>query len=141
MTGKFFLDTNFLVYCFSATEPEKQAKCLEILRLHGRKSLVFVISTQVVNEFASVMLGKFKKPAADVSTLANGLNVFEIVKTDMPIIVEAISIHGLHHLSFWDSLIVSAAKTAHCSAILTEDMNSGSTVSGVKILNPFTLVL
>jgi predicted nucleic acid-binding protein len=141
MTGKFFLDTNFLVYCFSATEPEKQAKCLEILRLHGRKQQTFVISTQVVNEFINVMLGKFKKQPSDVTSLVTGLNVFEIIKTDMPIITEAISIHAMYQLSFWDSLIVSAAKSAHCTAILTEDMGDGSTISGINILNPFTLIL
>lgn len=139
MTGKFFLDTNFLVYCFSADEPEKRDRCLEILRWNERKSVSFAISTQVVNEFASVMLGKFKKQPADVKTLLQDLNAFEVVKTDLPIIIEAVSTHALHQLSFWDSLIVSAAKTANCTAILTEDMASGSTVGGVKILNPFTL--
>lgn len=141
MTGKFFLDTNFLVYCFSADEPEKRDRCLEILRLGGRKSVSFVISTQVINEFTSVLLGKFKRPPSDVKTLVQDLNVFEIVKTDLPIIVEAISIHAMHQLSFWDSLIVGAAKSSHCTAILTEDMADGSTIAGVNILNPFKLAI
>jgi len=141
MTGKLFLDTNFLVYCFSADEPEKRDKCLEILRLHGQKTIIFVISTQVVNEFVSVMLGKFKKQPTEVKILVNDLNVFEIVKTDMPIIVEAISIHSMHHISFWDSLIIAAAKNANCTAILTEDMIAGSNIVGMNILNPFTRTL
>jgi predicted nucleic acid-binding protein len=141
MTGKFFLDTNFLVYCFSADEPAKRERCLAILQMNERKTVSFVISTQVVNEFASVLLNKFKLPPARVKTLVHDLGAFEIVKTDLPVISEAISIHALHQISFWDSLIISAAKTANCTAVLTEDMADGSTIFGVTILNPFTLVL
>ncbi len=141
MTGKYFLDTNFLVYCFSEDEPEKRDKCLAILQPPGKKPPTFSISTQVVNEFASVLLGKFKMPAAEVKVLVSDLAVFEIVKTDLRLVSEAISIHALHQLSFWDSLIVSAAKAANCDTILTEDMASGATLAGVKILNPFSVQL
>jgi predicted nucleic acid-binding protein len=44
MTGKYFLDTNFLVYCFSEDEPEKQAACLRILQ-EGQGKAHFVLST------------------------------------------------------------------------------------------------
>jgi predicted nucleic acid-binding protein len=59
MTGKYFLDTNFLVYCFSEDEPEKQAACFRILQ-EGQGKAHFVLSTQVLAEFAAVMIGKFR---------------------------------------------------------------------------------
>ena len=42
-----------------------------------------------------------------------------------------------HRLSFWDALIVAAALKGGASTILTEDMNAGQTISGVRILDPF----
>lgn len=39
--------------------------------------------------------------------------------------------------SFWDSLILSAAVSAGCSVLYSEDLNDGQTVRGVTIHNPF----
>jgi len=40
-------------------------------------------------------------------------------------------------LSFWDSLILIAATIGSCSTLLSEDLNDGQDVDGVKIHNPF----
>lgn len=138
MTGKFFLDTNFLLYCFSNDEPDKRNRCLDLLQQAGKRTTAFAISTQVVNEFASVMLSKFKKTPAEVKILVEDLNVFEIVRTDLSVIVEAINIYDQYRFSFWDSLIVSAAKAANCTSIFTEDMQDGQIVAGLTIQSPFT---
>jgi predicted nucleic acid-binding protein len=34
-------------------------------------------------------------------------------------------------------LIVAAAASANCEKVLTEDMNDGQTISGVKMGNPY----
>ena len=138
MTGKYFLDTNFLVYCFSQDEPEKREKCLGILRQASSK-VTFAISTQVLNEFAAVMIGKYKLPPLEVKAIISDLALFEVVPTDVYLIQDAIDIHVLHQLSFWDSLIISAAKSAHCQVILSEDMNHDAVLSGVRIQNPFVM--
>ena len=39
--------------------------------------------------------------------------------------------------SYWDALLITTAAEAGCSAILTEDMADGTTLSGVRIINPF----
>jgi len=39
--------------------------------------------------------------------------------------------------SIWDGLIVAAAIEAKCSALLTEDLQHGQVVEGVRIENPF----
>lgn len=136
MTGKYFLDTNFLVYCFSQDEPEKQAKCLEVLE-YARSSAKLALSTQVLNEFAAVMLGKFKQAPLDVKAILTDLALFEVVRIDLNMIKEAIDIHLLHQISFWDSLIISGAKHAHCQVLLTEDMQHNAVIAGVRIQNPF----
>jgi len=43
----------------------------------------------------------------------------------------------LHPLSFGDALIVQAAAASGCRKLWTEGMESGRTIAGVKIENPF----
>jgi len=49
----------------------------------------------------------------------------------------ALSISNRYGFSIWDSLIVAAAVEAHCSNLLTEDLQHGQLVDGVRIENPF----
>ena len=42
-----------------------------------------------------------------------------------------------YRISFWDALIVVAAYEANADIILTEDLNSGQTIEGILIKNPF----
>ena len=42
-----------------------------------------------------------------------------------------------HRFSFWDALIVAAALKGGAVTILTEDLSSGRSISGVRIENPF----
>jgi predicted nucleic acid-binding protein len=136
MTGKYFLDTNFLVYCFSEDEPEKRQKCLDILA-RAKDEASFVISTQVLNEFAAVMIKKFNQSPIEVKAIIKDLSLFEVVNMDTELILEAIDIHILHQISYWDSLVISGAKSARCAVILTEDLNHDQEVAGVKVQNPF----
>lgn len=137
MTGKYFLDTNFLIYCFTRDEPEKQQKCLAILR-QAKGSAELVLSTQVLKEFTAVMIGKFKQPPLEVKAIIDDLALFEVVAIDAQLIKDAIDVHVLHRISFWDSLILSAAKSGHCHTVLTEDLQDGAEVAGVRIQSPFS---
>jgi predicted nucleic acid-binding protein len=42
-------------------------------------------------------------------------------------------------IGFWDALIVAAARKAGATRILSEDLNAGQTILGVRIENPFAL--
>lgn len=136
MAGKYFLDTNFLVYCFSNDEPEKQEKCLALLK-EARGRAEFVISTQVMKEFAAVMIGKFKQPPLEVKAVIDDLALFEVVTINPGLIKEGIGLHVLHRVSFWDSLILAAARSAKCHTVLTEDLQNGAELAGLRIQNPF----
>lgn len=137
MTEKVFLDTNFLIYCFSSDEPDKQKKCLDILITEKAKKS-FVLSTQVLNEFAAVMIQKYQISALTVKEIIQDFSEFETVKIDIPQISDAIDIHILNQLSFWDSLIISAAKSANCTTIYTEDLQHNQRIGNVRICNPFS---
>ena len=42
-----------------------------------------------------------------------------------------------YRLSYWDSLILAAAKVASCGYLLTEDFEAGQNLDGVEVVNPF----
>ena len=41
-------------------------------------------------------------------------------------------------IGFWDALILAAARKAGADRLLTEDLNSGQVIAGVRIENPFS---
>jgi predicted nucleic acid-binding protein len=44
-----------------------------------------------------------------------------------------------HTLSFWDALIVEAARIAGASLLLSEDLQAGREIGGIRIRNPFAV--
>jgi len=60
-----------------------------------------------------------------------------------PVVVDAAlmergwKLQDRYQLSFWDSLIVAAAKTTLCGFVLTEDLQDGQELDGVEVVNPF----
>jgi len=62
---------------------------------------------------------------------------WELVLNDGAIILHAGEIGENYQLSFWDGLIVAAAYSKNAATILTEDMNHGQVVEGIRIENPF----
>jgi predicted nucleic acid-binding protein len=49
---------------------------------------------------------------------------------------EASEIEERYQLSFWDALIVAAARRSGATRLLSEDLNAGQEIEGVLIENP-----
>ena len=127
-----FLDTNVLLYLFSADE-SKANRAEEIVGAGG------VVSVQVLNEFAAVASRKLKMSIAEIREALAVLRAVCRVET----ITERTHDLGLEiaerfGLSIYDSMIVASASLAGCKAILSEDMQDGLIIDGcVEIRNPF----
>src|ERR1039457_2048156 len=99
-----------------------------------------VISFQIVQEFLSVALRKFRPPM----TLTEAQSYLERVLMPLCAVFpgeelyhEALSIADEMGWSFYDSLMVSAALAAGCGFIYTEDLQHGRRIRGAEIRNPF----
>ncbi|MEM1408873.1 MAG: PIN domain-containing protein [Bacteroidota bacterium] len=135
MKGKFFIDTNILLYLFSDTESDKRNKVKTFLKSISPQNTV-TWSTQVIQEFYQVMTSKFGKDPQKVKSIVRQFSAFELNVNNLGTIEQAIDIQTLHKFSFWDSLVISAALQTHCTVLLTEDLNHGQKVDGVLIHNP-----
>lgn len=56
---------------------------------------------------------------------------------DFDLVTRALSIKELYQLSYWDSLILSAAERSDCSILYSEDLSSGQKYGKVLCVNPF----
>jgi predicted nucleic acid-binding protein len=52
-------------------------------------------------------------------------------------VMEAIDLHRLRQISFWDAMIVHAARSAGAAVLYSEDLQHGAVLGGVRIENPF----
>ena len=131
-----FLDTNVLVYCDDESEPAKQQKAMEVLDEHTR-SRTGVISLQVLQEY---FVTACRKLGLDPGTARRKVEIFAMLDVAEPTvsdILAAIDLHRFHGFSYWDALVLRMAKQTGCRVILTEDMQHGQVIDGVKIVNPF----
>jgi predicted nucleic acid-binding protein len=132
-----FIDTNILVYAEDSANPQKQLVASRLISeayINGSA----VISSQVMQEFYNAAVGKLKLDAAFAVERLRFFSKFQVVLPTPQLILSATSLHRTRSLSFWDSMIVQAAITSGCDTLYSEDMQSGETIDGVKIKNPFS---
>ena len=139
--GRTFVDTNVLLYAHDASEIEKQPVARALLeQLWADRS--GVVSTQVLQEFYVVATRKFQPPmhrseAREIVTL---YTTWPVVTVDAALILDAAVLEERAQLSFWDALIVEAARRAGATRIVSEDFQSGRQIGGIAIENPFATV-
>lgn len=133
--SKVFIDTNILIYAMDKSHPLKRSRCRDLLKRLNNE-LKGVISTQVMQEFYVTATKKLGADPLVVKDLLNSFERFETVLVTPEIIKDAVDCSILNRLSFWDSLIVSAAESANCAKLWTEDLNHGQIIRSVRIENP-----
>ena len=120
---KIFIDTNLLIYANDDRESAKQDIAIHCISevLHTGNG---VLSTQVLQEYASVALNKLNQSQDVVLRQLVLLETLETVLITPALIRRGIEIKTAYSVSFWDSIIISAAEQAHCDTILSEDFNT-----------------
>lgn len=136
MKERSFIDTNVLVYTDDADSPQKCRRAVALVEEAMRDS-TGVISTQVLQEYFVTVTRKLGIDAATAKHRTKLLFRLDVVQISPDDVLDAVDLHRLHALSFWDSLILHAARKAACSVLLTEDMNHGQVIDGVRICDPF----
>jgi predicted nucleic acid-binding protein len=138
MPGAEFLDTNILVYAYDASDPKKQSLAQELIRraLAGE----FIISVQVLSEFASTLFHKISPPATaeQLVTILDALAPIKTISPDQETVRRAVEANSTYGLHFYDAMIIAAAEQTACARIWSEDLNPGQEYFGIKVQNPFT---
>jgi predicted nucleic acid-binding protein len=137
MSVKTFVDTNVFVYAVDDGEPRKRdiARRALVAARYGE----LLLSAQVIGEFYVTVTRKLAEPlSVDLAAEAvEQLCTLHVVPIDAALAKSAIAVSRSSQISYWDALIVGAAMRGGCSVLLTEDLNDGQELGGVRVENPF----
>ncbi|MGB8580592.1 MAG: PIN domain-containing protein [Candidatus Sulfotelmatobacter sp.] len=131
------LDTNILAYAEGVNGAAKKKSALDIIQKLPPESTFLPV--QVIGELFHVLVRKTgRTPERARAALLSWQDAFPLIETSPAIMLAAADLAVHHHFSIWDAVIFSAAAAAGCRLLLTEDLNSGFTWSGVTVTNPFS---
>lgn len=136
MNGLVFFDTNVLAYADDASSPEKQSRAIALLGEHLRRGTA-VVSLQVLQEYFVVATRKLGVAPETAQRKVEILARARVVCFEPGDVIAAIELHRLARISFWDALIVHAARSAGAQALYSEDLQPGAVLGGVRVVNPF----
>ena len=137
MSGKTFVDTNVLIYAHDVDAREKHAVAKDALyELWANRT--GVLSMQVLQEFYVNVTRKLSRPLMKKAARAvvDRYALWCIDTTPAEIAI-AFRIEDEARIGFWDALICAAALKTGAEQILSEDLNAGQKIAGVRIVNPF----
>lgn len=136
MSARSFFDTNVLVYSDDKAFPSKQRRVIELVTEH-RRAKTGVLSLQVLQEYFVTITRKLKLDPGIARRKVELLAEFDVAALEFSDVLAAIDLHRLHGFSFWDALVLRAAKQTGCRSLFTEDMKHGQEIDGVRVVNPF----
>ena len=127
-----FLDSNIVLY-LASEDLLKADRAQELVAEGG------TISVQVLNELANI---SHRKMGLSWDETRNFLLMIRGLLKVEPITIEihdvGTSLAERYQLSVYDSMIVSAALSAECDTLLSEDLQNGLLINGrLRVLNPF----
>ncbi len=133
-----FVDTNVLLYAFDDREPAKRDRARDWLSVCWR-ARSGRLSTQVLNEFYANARKRFATAlsAGDARAEVRRYQRWTPWQIDQATVETAWAVESRYGISYWDSLMVAAAQHLGCERLLTEDLQHGQHIDGVRIVNPF----
>lgn len=135
---KAFVDTNVLLYAHDPSEVAKQPIARDLLATLWDQH-AGALSTQVLQEFYNAATRKLPLPLSrdEAREVVDLYRAWPVVTIDPALMLAATRVEEAQQISFWDALIVEAARVAGAERLITEDLQHGQMIDGVEVLNPF----
>lgn len=130
-------DANLLFYSVDRDAGEKRERAIEIVH-RAALELDCVLTAQALAEFYVAVTRKGKMDPADAAAQVEDWRIlFGAAPTTGASLKRAIWAVREHTLSFWDAMLWSAAREAGATVLLSEDLQDGRELGGVRFRNPF----
>ena len=139
MRGKTFVDTNVLIYAHDIEAGRKHEIAKSVLRgLWSERE--GILSMQVLQEFYVNVTRKIASPLpkAAARMVVESYRSW-CMQTTAEEIATAFRIEDEAQLGFWDALVVASASKSGAVRLVSEDLNAGQTILGVRVENPFAV--
>lgn len=133
-----FVDTDVLVYAHDESAGRKRQQARERLASLWQGS-DGSLSTQVLQELYVNVTRKIPMPitATEGRRIVRNYSRWPTFLADADAVIDASEVAERNHISFWDALIVVSARAMGAETLLTEDLQHGQVIEGVRVVNPF----
>lgn len=129
------LDTNILIYAELEPESEKGARSADLILRAARDG---VVPVQVLGEYLRFI--QRRAPAAFEQAIRQASiyqAAFLTSATTNAIVSKASELARAHRMQLWDCVVCAASVAAGAKVLMTEDMQDGRTIEGLRLINPF----
>ena len=135
MTTRGALDSNILVYAALEPGSDKGVRAAEAIQ---RASARGILAAQALLEFVAVVRRRAPGLTAQAIAQANAwAAVFEVAPTSNLVAASALAMVRDHQFQVWDAVIWSASREAGATLFLSEDLQDGLALDGMRVVNPF----
>ena len=133
-----FVDANILVYAEDRDAGNKHAIARALVEDLWRSG-EGVLSVQVLQEFFVNVTRKMPRPLSpdEAFAIVEQYLTWRVVENTGRLLLAGIRLASTLKISFWDALILEAARVERCDRLFTEDLNHGQRVGDLTIINPF----
>ena len=130
-------DTNILVYATILAPLAKTHRARDLL-VRGMRTGSCILLLQTLAEFSSVAIRKAGIAVDEVRTTIDAWRaVLPVQGTEDDDLSAALDAVKENRLAFWDATLWAAAQRAGVRHLLTEDLQDGFELAGVRFVNPF----
>lgn len=136
MSGSVFLDSNIWIYADDPADPRKQKIAIELIAQLIREEQA-IVSLQVMQEYFSIATKKLKLGSMEAYSRLELMSRLRVIRFEAEDVIRSVELHQLNRISFWGALIIHAARIGGADTLFSEDLQHGSRIAGVKIVNPF----
>ena len=129
------LDSNILIYAELEPESEKGKRAADLILRAVQDG---VIAVQVLGEFLRFV--QRRVPAA-LDEAVRQASIYQAAFLTPPtteaIINKASEFARAHQMQLWDCVVCAASADAGAKVLITEDMQDGRVLDGLRLMNPF----
>lgn len=137
MSGKYFVDTNILMYAHDTSTGAKHERAKALVQELWRDR-TGIVSTQVLQELSVNLRRKAGRPLDAKATreIVADYLTWQVIVNGGESILEALDLEDRHRISFWDALVVQAAQASGAEVLYSEGLSHGQVYGSVRLINP-----
>jgi predicted nucleic acid-binding protein len=129
------LDSNILIYAELEPQSEKGRRSADLILRAARNG---VIPAQVLGEYLRFVQRRAPAAFADAVRQASIYQAaFLTPPTTDAIVNKAAELARSHGLQLWDAVVCAASVAAGAKVLMTEDVQSGRMIEGLRLINPY----
>jgi predicted nucleic acid-binding protein len=131
------LDSNILIYAELEPESDKGTRSADLILRAARNG---VIPVQVLGEYLRFIQRRVPEAFDDAIRQASIYRAaFLTPPTTDAVVDTACALARTHRMHLWDSVVCAASAQARAKVLLTEDMQDGRVLDGLRLINPFAV--